>query len=324
MKKLELNDELVCSLIIENLDKTITPENKVLLDEWRKEDEENEKVYRDYFNVQVNLDKINNRYRFDTQSSWESLDKKLEVKHRNVFHWYKFAAAATILVVLSVGYYFIFNRNNYVVINTENNVKTGVTLPDGTLVNMNAATTIRYHKNNFTVDRKLELLKGEIFIHITKHGAPQFIVDMGKVDAKDIGTSFNVLRNDEKVEIIIADGSVALRHLNSNQQVLLKKGQLGFYNVKTEQLKSANNTNINYKAWIDKKFIFNEMPFEEVTGELEKVYQTTITINGDKLKHRKLTARLHYQSLDSAMAVISASMQCKVTKDKNTYVLSDL
>ncbi len=323
MKKIELNDELVCSLIIENLDETITPENKALLDEWRKDKEEHEKLYQEYLNVQLNLNKINNKYRFDTQSSWESLDKKLKVKPRNVFHWYKFAAAATVLVVLSLGLYFIVNRNNYVVISTESSGKTGITLPDGTLLNMNAGTTVRYHKDKFTADRKLELLKGEIFVHITKHGAPQFIVDMGEADARDIGTSFNVLRNDQKVEVIIADGLVALRHLASNKEVLLKEGQLGFYNVKTEELKAAHNTNKNYKAWIDKKFIFNEVPFEEVTAQLEKVYQTTITIDGDELKHRKLTAQLHYQSLDSAMAVISASMQCKVTKEKNTYVVSD-
>ena len=324
MKKIELNDELVFSLIIEDLDHTITPENKVLLDEWRKVNAENEKVYQDYLHVQVNLDKINDRCRIDTQSSWESLEKKLEVKPRNVFHWYKLAAAATVLVILSVSLFFVFNRNSYIVIHTEDSVKTGITLPDGTLVNMNAATTIRYHKNNFTVDRKLELLKGEIFVHVTKHDAPQFIVDMGKVTAKDIGTSFNVFRNDDKVEVIIADGLVALRHLASKKEVLLKKGQLGFYNVKTEQLKAAHNTDINYKSWIDKKFIFNEVPFEEVTGQLEKAYHTTILINGEELKHRKLTARLHYQNIDSAMAVISASMQCKVTKDKDTYVLSDL
>ncbi|WP_432712817.1 FecR family protein [Pedobacter sp.] len=322
MKESELNDGLICSLIIESIDQTITPENKILLDSWRNADKANERVFQDYVNVQVNLDKINSKYRYDTQSSWESLDKKLHIRQKTVFPWYKLAAA--VLIILSVGYYFLDSNSKYVVINTKDNSLTALTLPDGTQVNMNKATTIRYNKKNFTTDRRLELLKGEVFIHVINHHAPQFVVDMGNVDAKDIGTSFNVLRNDKEVSIIVADGSVALRHLESKQQVLLKKGQVGLYSVHTEKLRSANNSNVNYKAWVDKKFIFNEVPFEEVAVQLEKVYQTTISINGNKLKNRKLTAKLHYQNIDSAMAVISASLQCKVTKDKDTYVLSDL
>jgi transmembrane sensor len=319
MKEPELNDEMICSLIIDSIDQTITPENKILLDCWRKADLAHERIFQDYLDVQVNLDKINDRSSYNTQSSWESLDKKLHFKNKTIFHWYNLAAA--VLIILSVGYYFI--NDNYVVIETKNNKLTSITLPDGTLVNMNKATTIRYNKNYFEKDRRLELLRGEIFIHVVKHHAPQFILDMGKVDARDIGTSFNVLRNDKQVSITVADGSVALRNIKSNQQVLLKAGEVGYYTTDTEELKSANNNNLNYKAWLDRKFTFNGVPTEEVVAQLEKAYQTSISINGNKLKNRRLTAQLHYQNIDSAMAVISASLQCKVTKFKDTYVLSD-
>jgi transmembrane sensor len=325
MKGMELDNELICSLIIEDLDQTITPANKELLDSWRNQTEANEKTFQEYVSVQVNLDKIGSKYPYDTQSSWESLDEKLDLSpvviepHKHMFRWYKIAAA--ILIVLSAGY-FMANNNRYVEINTGKDTIKAFTLPDGTRVNMNSATTIRYDKNNFAKNRKLQLLKGEVFIHVIQHNASQFTVDMGKVDAKDIGTSFNVLRDKEKVSIIVEDGAVALRHITSNQEVLLKRGQLGLYDVKTGLLKSTGNSDINYKAWIDKKFVFNEVPLAAVAGQLQKVYQNAIVINGNELQYRKITASLHYQTLDSALAVISASLQCKVTKDKDTYVLS--
>jgi transmembrane sensor len=321
MKEFDLNDELIYSLIIESIDQTITPENKILVDCWRTADKEHEKVFQSFIDVQVNLNKINNKYGYDTQSSWESLDKKLHIKHRAVFHWYKLAAA--VLIILSIGYYLVDHNDKYIVIKTKSNTLTSVTLPDGTQVKLNTATTIRYNESNFMSRRKLELIKGEIFIHVIKHYAPQFVVDLGKVDAQDIGTSFNVLRTAKEVLIIVADGSVALKLSKSNQQVLLEKGQVGLYTFNTEKLESANNSNVNYKAWVDKRFIFNEAPLKEVAGQLEKVYHTTIAINGNNLKNRKFTAQLHYQNIDSAMAVISASLQCKVRKYKDTYVLSD-
>jgi transmembrane sensor len=319
MKESQLNDEQICLLIIESIDDTIAAEDRMRLDAWRNADPAHEELFQSYVNVQVNLEHINNKHRYDTQSSWEALDKKLVIKKTDVFQWYRLAAA--VLIILSLGYYFL--EDKYVVINTMNNTSTSITLPDGTMVKMNRFTTIKYNKDGFLTNKKLELIKGEIYVHVIKHDGPQFTVHIGKVDARDIGTSFNISRGDKEVSITVADGSVALRDLKSNREIILNKGQVGFYTVKTEKLKAANNHNVNYKAWVDKNFVFDEMPFKEVALQLEEVYQTKITITGDKLRNRKLTAHLQYQNIDSAMAVISASLQCKFAKYKDTYVLSD-
>ncbi|MNL23007.1 hypothetical protein D3C87_1443740 [compost metagenome] len=100
-------------------------------------------------------------------------------------------------------------------------------------------------------------------------------------------------------------------------------GKRGVYNINTGALAATDNQNVNYKAWVDRNFIFKEISVADAVSQLEKVYQVPITIQDEPLKNRKLTASLHYQTLDSTLAVISASLQCKVTKEKNMYVLSD-
>jgi ferric-dicitrate binding protein FerR (iron transport regulator) len=122
--------------------------------------------------------------------------------------------------------------------------------------------------------------------------------------------------------VIVEEGKVAMKRRSAGDQVLLTPGMLGVYNTGTKQLRRTNNTDPNYKAWVDKKFIFREMPFEQVAAQLKKVYKIPLIIKGDDLKSRKLTARLHYQTLDSVLEVISASLQCKVVKEQNVYVLS--
>ena len=172
------------------------------------------------------------------------------------------------------------------------------------------------------VNRKLILLQGEVFVKVVNHDGPQFRIDLGEVQAADIGTSFNVSRNDQKISVIVEEGEVALGQADKSEQVLLTAGKLGVYDIDTKALSSVGNPDVNYKAWMDKHFIFQEVPFEQVAGQLEKVYKIPLEIKGAALKNRKLTARLHYQTLDSVLAVISASLQCKVTKENNTYVLS--
>lgn len=317
MEQFETTEE-VYALIIDDLEGTILPENKMILDKWRMDNTANESIYQDFLSIQINMDKLNSRNGYDVQASWESLNKKIEQPNR--FIWFKIAAA--LFITLSVGYYFIF-AEKYVTLSTESSAVVSTNeLPDGTIINLNTGTTIKYDKNNFKTTRKIILLQGEVFVKVVNHDGPQFKIDLGEVQATDIGTSFNVSRNDRKISVIVEEGEVALEQVDMSEQVLLTAGKLGTYDINTKVLSSTGNPDVNYKAWMDKHFIFKEVPFEQVAGQLEKAYKVPLEIRGATLKNRKLTARLHYQTLDSVLAVISASLQCKVTKENNIYVLS--
>lgn len=329
MEQFETNEEFIYSLIIEDLDGGISASDKLLLDNWRKADGENERTYLDFRNIQLGLDLLYAHPPVDADMSWKELEEKIDAEEkielkpaRSSRLWFQIAAA--VLLLLSAGYYFS-PGNSYTLVSTEDNASiTHVVLPDGTDLNLNASTTIRYHKTNFNEDRSLELLKGEVFIKVKNHDNPaQFKVKIGEVEARDIGTSFNVRKTDDQVAVIVEEGQVALSHAASGKEVMLTPGKLGMYNQNNKALSTLNNANLNYKAWIDRKFIFTEVAVQEVVDQVGEVYQIPIRILGNGLKERKLTARLHYQTLDSALAVISASLQCKITREKDAYVLSD-
>ncbi|WP_285059553.1 FecR family protein [Pedobacter ginsengisoli] len=331
MEKSGTNEELIYSLIIDDLEQTISDTDKQLLEEWRKATENNEKLYQDFAEVQLNIEKLYHKNGFDPQLSWNTLNNKLESqadtevlkepKHKgSTGLWYRVAAA--VLVIISIGYYFMSGSKYVVVSTTQSDVVSRVILPDGTELSLNAGTIIKYDKENFNTDRKLVLEQGEVFIRVTRHSGSQFWIDLGDVEARDIGTSFNVIKNETQSSVIVEEGKVAMKLSTAAEQVLLSPGMLGVYNSETEQLSRMNNTDPNYKAWADKKFTFRAMPFEQVAAQLKKVYKVPLIIKGDDLKSRKLTAKLHYQTLDSVLEVISASLQCKVVKEQNVYVLS--
>lgn len=336
MKNFETNESFIFSLIIEDLEETITAEHKIILNQWRNSDPENEKLYQEFLSVQINLDKLVDRHEIDAHQSWTVLDQKLDqatplfsenkVNHQPLkmkalpYSWLKVAAMFLILSTLGYGYFFWKNKD--VVISTGTAVLTNVVLPDGTDLKLNAGTTISYSKNNFMSDRKLVLVKGEAFVQVASNPASRFRVELGDVEAKDIGTRFNISRNENHSTVIVEEGQVELWEYGTTRKVNLTAGKLGVYDVMNKTLMAIDNPDLNYKAWLDKNFVFNAAPLPEVLQKLSAVYQAKIEIQGPDLKDRKLTAKLKYQQLDSAMAVIAASLDCKLLQVDGKFVLS--
>lgn len=329
MKQFKSNDEFLYTLIIEDLDNTISADQKHMLDSWRTLSEENEKIYQDYKNIQLNLERLYTLQERDVQSSWDALDKKIDALdvqspqplRRKLYDVAWFRIAAILIVVLSIASMMYYYRLDTV----ENGANAGikhVILPDGTEVNLNASTRIRY-AHNFNSSRELQLLEGEIFIQVKSNGGKQFKVKIDEVEALDIGTSFNVSKTQKHISVIVEEGKVALKHRSSDMEVLLIPGKMGVYDVGAKQLSTGNNPDQNYKSWMDKRFTFKGTPVAQVADELEKAYMIPVEVEGAALKNRRFTAHLHYQTLDSALAVIAASLECKVTKGKDSYVLSD-
>lgn len=323
MEKFETNDEMIYSLIIDDLEQTISPADQQLLNDWRNSDSANEKTYQEFAHVQRNIDKLYDKNNLDSRLSWQSLDRKLSGQNtgrvKRLSLWYKIAAA--VVVILSIGYYFI-SANKYEIINTTESASVRqLVLPDGTELVLNTGAVVKYDKKNFNADRRLILEKGEVFVHVVKHSGNQFRIKVDEIEIQDIGTSFTVSKNEQLASVVVEEGKVAMKHA-AGDQVLLTEGMRGLFVTGTKQLSSMVNTDLNYKAWVDKKFTFSEMPIEQVALQLQNVYKIPLDIKGEELKIKKLTATLHYQTLDSVLAVISASLQCKIIKGQNTYVLS--
>ena len=319
-------------MIIDDLEETISAADKKTLEEWRSADQYNEKTYQDFLNVQMSIDKLYDSSG-NADASWSMLEKKIEDQEqftdpvaRRFTLGRIIRIAAVFLIILSVGYFFL-SQDKYAIVSVPQNAAVArIVLPDETIVDLNSGTKIKYDKKDFLNNKTVEVLEGEVFIQVVKHDGKQLKVIVGDVEAQDIGTSFNVSKSgdDDDVAIVVEEGAVAMKHINDENQLLISAGKVGSYDSKTRKMIVGDNTNHNYKAWLNKHFTFNAMPLAQVAVELEKVYQVPVVVKGKDLNERKFSLnKLHYQTIDSALSVISASLQFRVTKQQGTYVLSD-
>lgn len=333
MKKFNPIDEELIARIIDDLDGNLAPDEKLRLKQWREADPGNEAVYQEFCQIHREMNILAVRQKIDVQASWADLESKLTaVKEENVkvlsakppvgtaFKWWIAIAAS---VVLCLCYYFYNLNTGEIIVSTVDNQHKRIVLPDGTVAVLNQNTAVKYNEELFKTGRKLDLLYGEAFFSVRPNPASVFSIDLGMVKAIDLGTSFNAERTNDHVSIIVQSGKVALKHSSDNRQIILNPGMKGVYLVAENKLSDTPNVNVNYKAWIDKKLVFVNSPLPYVVKQLENTYHAKLTLKGEALRNRKLTAQLQYQTIDSALVILSASLHCNFKIQDGHYILTE-
>ena len=141
-----------------------------------------------------------------------------EVKPRFTLkrYWMQIAASLLLLIAGSLTVLTFMQRNEInalaeqnVVIRSGDYGKSLVTLPDGTIVHLNAKSSLTYSQDFGRNDRKVAL-SGEGFFEVKKDTEKKFTVGTGYMDITVLGTKFNVYAYETKdiVEMSLVEGSV--------------------------------------------------------------------------------------------------------------------
>lgn len=156
-----------------------------------------------------------------------------------------------------------------------------LTLPDGTKVWLNAATSITY-PIAFGKERKVKI-NGEAYFEVTQNKEKPFIVDIdGRSSVEVLGTSFNVnsYADESSIKTTLVEGSVKV--VNGNQSAILKPGQQANQSVQTlGSIQIINNANIDQAlAWKNGLFSFNDADLRSVMRQLERWYDINVRYEG--------------------------------------------
>ena len=204
-------------------------------------------------------------------------------------NWYRSLAAAclALLFVGALGYYL---ANQYPpaeqsvsqeveVRNTRNGQKLMVHLNDGSKVKLNSGSSIKYQKYFSDTSRVIEL-KGEAFFEVAKDSLRPFRVVAGGTVTQALGTSFNIYSVEgDPTKVSLVTGKVSVTSIGSQEQVLLKPGQM----VKALAGTLGNIVRYEYGeiAWKDDVLFFLRCDQAEVFDKLEKWYGVNFRIEGE-------------------------------------------
>ena len=151
-------------------------------------------------------------------------------------------------------------------------------LPDGSLVWLNAASSLRYPTAFGGTKREVEL-QGEAYFEVVSNTAKPFIVKTDKQQLQVLGTVFNVnaYANEPDVTTTLVSGKVALKTVDSGASTILnpdEQASLGSAGYRVKQVNSEA-----YTAWTSGEFRFVATPLPEVIRQIERWYDLDVDYN---------------------------------------------
>jgi ferric-dicitrate binding protein FerR (iron transport regulator) len=248
------------------------------------------------------------------EQTWESLSGRLKsssiVQMRPKIRTWQIAMAASLILLLGIG---TFMGTYTVKLNTAAAQHLGVSLPDGSAVELNAGTEIHYKPYWWWIERKITL-QGEAFFEVMNGKAFSVESDMGITQI--LGTSFNIYSRGQRYEVTCETGKVKVEVSDTKHSVILHPYQKASV-LKSGQLNVEENVNVeNAKAWISNKLIFTSEPLANVFEEIERQYDVEILVHGDlELEYTGSIEKT--ESAAEVLRLICRPFDLQIKKSKN-------
>lgn len=197
----------------------------------------------------------------------------------------------------------------YNILSTPRGGQFRITLPDGTQVWLNAASTLRY-PTAFTGPERLVEVNGEAYFEVAGNANQPFRVKIKDAEVQVLGTSFNVnaYADEPTIQTTLLEGSIKLSA--HNNQVLLKPGQQAI--LATNKEFHINEVNPNDAiAWKNGYFLFKNEGIESVMRTIARWYDVDVSYQGDVMKQRLGGTVSRYENLEDLLKTIELTKSLK-------------
>ncbi|SHF69638.1 FecR family protein [Pedobacter caeni] len=197
------------------------------------------------------------------------------------------------------------NPSGFNTIETPNGGQYQVSLPDGTTVWLNAASSLKYPVSFANTNQRKVELNGEAYFEVAKDKTKPFRVMSKGQEVEVLGTHFNVnsYANEQAVRTTLFEGSVKVS--NSGDQKILKPGQQSAAQNAGLTVAAANLQEV--LAWKNGYFDFNDEEIQSVMRKISRWYNVDIEFNGRITAERFNGGISRYKNISQVLSLLSST-----------------
>lgn len=243
-----------------------------------------------------------------------------------VNYWLRIAAAVVLLIaVTGMSVYFGVKQlgsdsKTWVEVSTDAGQQSKVTLPDGSIVYLNAETVVKYHSEKGS---RMVKLSGEAYFEVTHDPSLPFIVEAGSARVKVLGTKFNVCHyaNSVTTEASLLSGKIALSLPEAADEIEVEPGQKVTYDEQKKTFVKTSAKVQNEILWKQGVLVFDNELFENMICKLERYYAVKFIYDNKVFGDMHYTGTIDNQSISRVLDFIKLTIPLKYEIDNKTIRL---
>lgn len=250
-------------------------------------------------------------------------------------HPYQWIAVAAAVAVLLLGYLHVSSPS--ITAETAVGGYQRLVFPDGSIAQLNTDSAIG---STFTAtERRVQIVRGEVHFTVNKDPSRPFIVEVGPIAVRAVGTAFNVRRSDRAVEVLVTEGRVTVDEAKSGRSLLeskgpileplLEAGERAVITVRPAESKPPPATigKVTVSdvqralAWQERRLEFGSSPLEEVVREFNRYNQQQLRIANPRLAKKEFSGSFRADGYEALVRLLEADFGVTAIRSEREIVL---
>lgn len=231
--------------------------------------------------------------------------------------WWLAAAAAVVLLLSAVWF---LNQPAQTIIMAAAEQPLRDTLSDGSMIALNEHASV-----SATFDRKTRRVKmqGEVYFDVAPNAEKPFVIDVRQVEVTVIGTRFNVDNYSDSNKIIVSVESGKVKVKSGNETVFLTMGEQASIDCQSGIItRSVLPSGGNVKGWLDRRFVFDDVPLAEVLPIISNAYGVSIELQNPKLGACRLHTRFNDEPIERVLELIAETFSLQIENRNGRFYLN--
>lgn len=181
--------------------------------------------------------------------------------------------------------------------------KSKLKLPDGSLVYLNAKSSLTFPEH-FEGSDRVVTLSGEAYFSVVKNENKPFLVKSGDLVTKVLGTEFNVraFESDDRIDIALVEGRVEVEGIpDLEEKMVLHPGEKLTFQKRLSAHSKSEFTHIKEVGWKQGILVFEDASFDQFIAHLERWYDVVIQVKGRPSDTWRVNGEFDNDSLEEVL-----------------------
>ena len=206
---------------------------------------------------------------------------------------------------------------NHIEYSSEKGSVSSVKLDDGSVIWLSSGTKLALDKN--TDGKTVARLNGEAYFDLVPNPKRNFVVDLGKFQVHDIGTTFNIraYESENKISTSLISGQIDFVQESGSSMLTVKPGEYVEYDKNSNNIEVTEHDPSEITAWKEGKFVFIDQSLGDICKELERWYNIEISIEDQNLSEIK------YNSVVKRSTTVEMVLKYLAVTDQIKYEITN-